>query len=57
MFFSKPNLERVANHLAAQESRQADEHVDELLNDGSPLPAPAGRFGITDPQQWIDLCA
>jgi hypothetical protein len=57
MFFSKPNPERAANDLTAQGSPDADEHVDELLTGGSPLPAPARRFGITDPQQWIDLCA
>jgi hypothetical protein len=57
MFFSKPNPERAVCDLAAQESQQADEHGDELLPDGNLLPAPAGHFGITDPQQWIDLCA
>jgi hypothetical protein len=56
MAFSKLDRERAASDLAGQESREADEHVDELLTSGSSLPAPAGRFGITDPQQWIDLC-
>jgi hypothetical protein len=57
MFFSKHNPERTAKDQAAQERRQADEPVDELLTGHSALPPPAERFGITDPQQWIDLCA
>jgi hypothetical protein len=56
MLFSKLNPEWAASDLAPQQSRQADEPVDELLTEGGPLPAPAWRFGITDPQQWIDLC-
>jgi hypothetical protein len=54
--FAKLNSEQTASERAAQESRQADEPVDEVLTDRGPLPAPAWRFGITDPQQWIDLC-
>ena len=57
MSFSIHNPEWAASMLAALESRIADEHVDALVTDSSPLPAPAGHFGITDPQQWIDLCA
>ena len=36
--------------------READGHSEEHFTAGEPLPAPARRFGITDPQQWIDLC-
>ena len=56
MAFSKLDRERAAGDLAGQESREADEQVDELIAGVARLPAPAGRFGITDPQQWIDLC-
>jgi hypothetical protein len=56
MFFSKPSPEWEATDLAAVERREADEPVHELRAGAAPLPAPAGRFGITDPQQWMDLC-
>ena len=56
MFYSKLTPERAATDLAAMESREAEEQVDELIAGVARLPAPAGRFGITDPQQWIDLC-
>jgi hypothetical protein len=53
---SKLDPERAASDLAGQERREAEEQVEELLPGGCSLPAPARRFGITDPQQWIDLC-
>jgi hypothetical protein len=31
-------------------------HAEGQVPAGTLLPAPASRFGITDPQQWIDLC-
>jgi hypothetical protein len=56
MFFSKLTPERAATDLAAMESREAEEHGEELTAGSTFLPSSAGRFGITDPQQWIDLC-
>jgi hypothetical protein len=57
MCFLKPNLERAVKAPVTDENRPAQEPVVELHTDRGPLPAPAWHFGITDAQQWIDLCA
>src|SRR5262249_54882532 len=57
MFYSISNPEPATSDLVAQERSETEEQVADLFTGGSPLPAPAGRFGITDPQKWIDLCA
>jgi hypothetical protein len=56
MFFSKLNPERAAAEHPAVDPREADDQADDLVPVPGPLPAPAGRFGITDPQRWLDLC-
>src|SRR5262245_49731735 len=57
MFYSTSHPEPATSEMIAQECPETAEQVAELLTGGGPLPAPAGRFGITDPQKWIDLCA
>jgi hypothetical protein len=52
----KPTRERTASGLPAKNHRETDDQSEELLPTGGLLPAPARRFGITDSQQWIDLC-
>ena len=47
---------RAASDLPAGYRWEADDHAEELFPGGSLVPAPARRFGITDAQQWIDLC-
>jgi hypothetical protein len=53
---SKPATERTAGDLPPRDGREADDHAEQVFLAYCSLPAPAGRFGITDPQQWIDLC-
>jgi hypothetical protein len=53
---SKLSPERTASDPPASDRRETDDQAQELSRVGGPLPAPAGRFGITDPQRWLDLC-
>ena len=53
---SKLSPERTVSDLPASDRREAEDQAQELSLAGGPLPAPAGRFGITDPQRWLDLC-
>jgi hypothetical protein len=52
----KPARGRVTSGLPARDHRETDDHAEEIFPAGGLLPAPARRFGITDSQQWIDLC-
>ena len=45
-----------ARRQPARRRRGPNGHAEGLVPAGTLLPAPASRFGITDPQQWIDLC-
>jgi hypothetical protein len=52
----KRTRRRTASHLLARDRQKPDGHAEGLGLAGGPLPAPARCFGITDFQQWIDLC-
>ncbi len=56
MSLPKATPERTTGESPAGDRRDADDHAEEVFPAAGPLPASAGRFGITDPQQWIDLC-
>jgi hypothetical protein len=56
MLLSNPRPERTAGDPPPRDRREAGEHGEELFPTFCSLPAPASQFGITDPQQWIDLC-
>jgi hypothetical protein len=53
---SKRTRGRAASDLPAGYRWEADEHAEAFFPAGGLVPAPARRFGITDAQQWIDLC-
>jgi hypothetical protein len=52
----KRTAERTPGDPPAADRRETGEHAEEFVPAGGPLPAPAGRFGITDPRCWLDLC-